>query len=83
MAFSSVTKRLAVRSPGASSVCGRRRHVDEARHLRRHRDERVERAAVGFALQFERDGEAEVGDERERVRGIDGQRRQAAETPPS
>ena len=49
---------------------------DETIDLLRHADERVHRLAVFHARELQRDGEAEIGNERERMRGIDGQRRQ-------
>ena len=49
---------------------------DETFDLLRHADERVHRLAVFHARELQRDGEAEIGNERERMRGIDGQRRQ-------
>ena len=41
--------------------------------------QRVHRSVVGVALELEREGEAEVGNERERVRRVDRQRRQHRE----
>ncbi len=56
-----------------------RGHADEAVDLAGHADQRVHRLAVGHPRQLQRDGEAEARDERERVRGIDRQRRQQRE----
>ena len=44
------------------------RQADEAIDLVRHADERVHRLAVARARELERDGEAEIGNERERMR---------------
>ncbi len=41
-----------------------------------HADERVHRLAVARARQLQRNGEAEIGNERERMRRIDGERRE-------
>ena len=54
----------------------RQRHIDKPRDLRWHRDQRIERAAVAFALQLQRDSEAQVRDEWKRVRRIDRERGQ-------
>ena len=56
-----------------------RRQPHEARHLRRHRQQRLERGVVGGALELQPHGEAAVGDEREGVRRVDGERRQDRE----
>src|SRR5262245_57311194 len=50
--------------------------ADEAVDLVRHADERIHRLAVARARELERDGEAEIGNERERMRRIDGERGQ-------
>ena len=50
--------------------------ADEALDLLRHANERVHRLAVLDARQLHRHGEAEIGNERERMRRIDRQRRQ-------
>ncbi len=49
---------------------------DETFDLLRHADERVHRLAVFHARELQRYGEGKIGNERERMRGIDGQRRQ-------
>ena len=48
----------------------------KTRQLRRHRDERRDGLAVALARQRQRDREAEIGNERKRMRRIDGERRQ-------
>ena len=53
-----------------------RRQTDEAVDLAGHADQRVHRLAVGDARKLQRDREAEVRNERERMRRIDRQRRQ-------
>src|SRR5258705_620433 len=55
------------------------RQLDEALDLVRQADERVHRAAVAGAGKLQRDGEAEIGDEREWVRRVDRQRREQRE----
>ena len=57
----------------------RGRQADEALDLVRHADQRVHRLAVAGAHQLQRDREAEIGNERERMRRIDRQRRQQRE----
>ena len=52
---------------------------DEALDLLRHADQRVHRLAVADAGELQRDREAEIGNERERMRRIDRQRRQQRE----
>ena len=52
------------------------RQPDEAHELARDRQQRVHGGAVALAPQLHAHGDAAVLDERERVRGIDGQRRQ-------
>ena len=54
------------------------RQADEALDLVGHADQRVHRLAVA-AGKLQRDGEAEIGNERERMRRIDRQRRQHRE----
>jgi hypothetical protein len=49
------------------------RQSHETFDLVRHTDERVHRLAVAGARQMEGDGKAEIGDERERVRRVDGE----------
>ena len=51
----------------------------EALDLVRHADERVHRLAVACARELQRDREAEIGNERERMRRIDRERRQHRE----
>src|SRR6516165_4896871 len=58
------------------------RQADEAVDLVRHADERVHRLAVARARQVQRDGEAEVGNERKWMRGIDGERGEQRENLP-
>ena len=55
-----------------------RGHADEAVDLAGHADQRVHRLAVGDARELQRDGKAEVRNEREGVRRVDCERRQAA-----
>ena len=55
------------------------RQADEALDPVRHADERIHRLAVPGARQLQGDGEAEIGNERERMRRIDGERRQQRE----
>ena len=52
------------------------RQADEAIDLAGNADERIHRPAVARAGKLQRDGEAEIGNERERVRGVDGERRE-------
>jgi hypothetical protein len=52
------------------------RQLDETLDFLRHADERVHRLAVLSARELQREGEAEIGDEGERMRRIDGQRRE-------
>ena len=59
---------------GGRSLGARQTH--EAVDLVRHADERVHRLAVARARKLQRNGEAEIGNERERMRRIDGERRQ-------
>ena len=54
-------------------------NADEAFDLLGHADERVHRLAVAGAHEMERQREAEIGNERERMGGIDGERRQHRE----
>ena len=61
--------------PGAARV----RQLDEAVDAAGKAHQRVHRPVVGVALELERKGEAEVGNERERVRRVDRQRRQHRE----
>ncbi len=49
---------------------------DETIDLLRHADERIHRLAVLYPRELQRDGKAEIGNERERMRRIDSQRRQ-------
>ena len=58
---------------------GALRQADEALDLVRHADQRVHRLAVAGARKLQRDGEAEIGNERERMRRIDRERRQHRE----
>src|SRR5258707_11872985 len=58
------------------------RQADEAVDLVRHTDERVHRLAVARARKVERDGEAEVGNERKWMRGIDAERGEQRENLP-
>ena len=53
--------------------------ADEALDLLRHADQRVHRLAVADARELQREREAEIGDERERMRRIDRERRQHRE----
>ena len=55
------------------------RQLDEALDLLRHADERVHRLAVARACELQRDRETEIGNERERMRRIDGERREQRE----
>ena len=52
------------------------RQADEAVERARHADQRVHAAPVARARELQRDGEAEIGNERERMRRIDRERRQ-------
>ena len=61
------------------AALGRRRQADEALDPLRHADQRVHRLAVAAARELERDREAEIGNERERMRRIDRERRQHRE----
>jgi hypothetical protein len=56
-----------------------RRQADEALDLVGHANERIHRLAVAHARELQRNCEAEIGDERKRVRGIDGERREQRE----
>ena len=56
-----------------------RRQVDEPFALRRQADQRLQHATVAGTNEFQRDREAEVGDEGKRMGGIDGERRQDRE----
>ncbi|MNJ39056.1 hypothetical protein D3C77_339190 [compost metagenome] len=56
-----------------------RRQGPEAPHLRRHRHQGVERPVVAVSAQLQRQGEAQVGQEGEGVRRVDGHRRQHGE----
>src|SRR5262249_50829566 len=58
------------------------READEAVDLVRHADERIHRLAVARARELERDGEAEIRNERERMRRIDRERGQQRENLP-
>ena len=60
----------------ADALVGAARQPDEALDLLRHADERVHRLAVLHARQLQRDREAEIGNERKRMRRIDRERRQ-------
>ncbi len=51
------------------------RDLDEALHPCRHGQKRVHDAPIALALELEHQGEAQIGNERERVRRIDRQRR--------
>ena len=55
------------------------RQADEALHLRRQAHKRVEAPSVPLVDEVQRDRKPEVGDERERMRGVDGERRQNRE----
>ena len=55
------------------------RQPDEALDLLRHADERVHRLAVAHTRELQRDGEAKIGNERERMRRIDRERREQRE----
>ena len=68
-------RRLFERDQRAPSRRPLRQH-DEALDLVRHADERIHRLAVADARQLQRDREAEIGNERERMRRIDRERRQ-------
>src|SRR6185437_3684831 len=57
----------------------RRRQADEALDLLRHADQGVHRLAVALAGEMQRDRETEIGNERERMRRIDRERRQHRE----
>ena len=57
------------------------RHPDEAIDLRRQRQQPVHRAPILLAAQLERHDEAHVGNERERMRRVDRERRQHREGP--
>ncbi len=52
---------------------------DETFDLLRHANERVHRLAVFYTRELQRDGKGEIGNERERMRGIDRQWRQQRE----
>ena len=62
----------------ADGVAGARQ-LDEALDLLRHADQRVHRLAVLHARELQREREAEIGNERERMRRIDRQRREQRE----
>ena len=68
--------RLLERDDPQRAVARRARQADEALDLVGHADQRVHRLAVARARKLQRDGEAEIGDERERMRRVDGERRQ-------
>ena len=55
------------------------RQADEALGPRRQADERIQNLAVAPANQLQGDGGAEIGNERERMRRVDGERRQHRE----
>src|SRR5262249_35696955 len=55
----------------AGGSCSFTRQADEAVELVRHSDERVHRLAVARARELQRNGEAEIRNEGERVPGID------------
>ena len=55
------------------------RQPDEAGNAGRHAHQRVQRPSVALPLQLQRERKAEIGDERERMRRIDRQRRQYRE----
>ena len=55
------------------------RQADEALGPRRQADERIQNLAVALANQLQGDGGAEIGNERERMRRVDGERRQHRE----
>ncbi len=57
----------------------RGRQPDETIDLVRHADQRVHRLAVAGAHELQRDREAEIGDERERMRRVDRERREQRE----
>ena len=71
--------RLLERDHPRDAVVGALRQADEALDLLRHADQRVHRLAVARARELKRDGEAEIGNERERMRRIDRERRQHRE----
>src|SRR5262249_28265186 len=54
---------------GAIALPGRQ--SDEALDLARNANERIHRLAVAHARELQRDGEAEIGNERKRMRGVD------------
>src|SRR5438552_665757 len=53
--------------------------ADETVHSARYANQRIHPAPVAGARKLQRDGETEIGDERERMRRIDRQRRQYRE----
>src|SRR5262245_20523013 len=53
--------------------------MDEALDLVGNADQRIHGFAVGDAGKLQRDGEAEIGDEREWMRRVDGKRREQRE----
>ena len=55
---------------------------DEAVDLAGDADQRIHRLAIAHARKLQRDGEAEVGDERERMRRIDGERSEQGKNLP-
>ena len=68
VASSSVIRRMVWSAPA--------RQANKALDLLRHADERVHRLAVLGARELHRHGEAEIGNEGERMRRVDGERRQ-------
>ena len=63
----------------ARGAVRRRWNADEAFDLLGHADERVHRFAVAGTHEMQRQREAQIGNERERMGGIDGERRQYRE----
>ncbi len=64
-------RRLLKRNEAGLAGIGFGRQADEPVDLVRHADQRIHRLAVAGPRQMQRDGESEIGNERERMRRID------------
>src|SRR4029450_13934580 len=80
--FGMAVSAFTARHPPAASPSVATWQAHEPVDLVRHADERVHRLAVARARQLQRDGEAEIGNERERMRRVDGERREQREDLP-